>query len=54
MELTPCKLPSLTDTIEVTSWTLYHGSYILERTLWKLPHGTYIIEVTSWNLKHGR
>ena len=45
MELTPWKLPHLTDTMEVTSTNLHLGSYLVELTPWKLPHGTYIMEV---------
>ena len=32
--------------MEVTSWNLYHGSYLVERTTWELPHETYTMEVT--------
>ena len=46
MERTPWKLPSGTYTMEVTSWNVHHGSYLMERTPWKLPHGTYTMEVT--------
>ena len=33
--------------MEVTSWNLHHGSYLVELTPWKMPHGTYIMEVNS-------
>ena len=33
--------------MEVASWNLNHGSYLLERTPWKLPHGPYTMEVAS-------
>ena len=33
--------------MEVTSWNLHHGSYLMELTLVKLPNGTYTIDVTS-------
>ena len=40
--------------MEVTSWNLHHGSYLMELTpQWKLPLETYPMEVTSWNLHHG-
>ena len=32
MELIPWKLPSETYTMEVTSWNLHHGSYLMEPT----------------------
>ena len=47
------KLLHGTTTMEVTSWNLHHGSYLMEHTPWKLLHGTYTMEVTSWNLHHG-
>ena len=46
MDLTPWKLPSRTETMEVTSWNLHQGRYLVELTPWKLPHGTYTMEVT--------
>ena len=46
MQLTPLKIPSLTYTIEVTSWNLHHGSYLIELTPWKLPNATYTMEVS--------
>ena len=46
MEHTPYKLPHGTQTMEVTSWNLHHGSYFKEHSPWKLPHGTYIMQVT--------
>ena len=46
MELTPWKLPSATYTMEVFSWNLHHGRYLMEPTPWKLPNGTYTMEVT--------
>ena len=49
MEPTPCKLPSGTYTMEVTSWNLHNGRYLMDHTPWKLAHGTYTIDVTSWN-----
>ena len=39
--------------MEVTSWAVHHGSYLVEHTQWKLPHSTYTMDVTSWNLHHG-
>ena len=39
--------------MEVTSWNLHNGSYLVERTPWKRPHGTYTIEDPSWNVHHG-
>ena len=47
MELTPLKLPCGTYTMEVTSWNLHHGRYLMELTPWKLPSGTYTMEGTS-------
>ena len=32
--------------MEVTSWNLNHGSYLMELTPLKLPNETYAIEVT--------
>ena len=49
----PCKLPSGTYTIDVISWNLHNGCYIMELTPRKLPHGPYTMEVTSWNIHHG-
>ena len=46
MERTPWKLPHGTETMEVTSLKLHHGSYLVELTPWKLPHSTYTMEVT--------
>ena len=46
MELTVSKLPSVTYTMEVTSWNLHHGSYLMELTPGKLPHRTYTKEIT--------
>ena len=46
MERTPWKLPHGTYIMDVTSYNIHHGSYLMERTLWKLPNGTYIMEVT--------
>ena len=39
--------------MEVPSWNLHHGSYLLELTPWKLPSATYTNEVTYWNLQNG-
>ena len=39
--------------MEVTSWNLHQGNYVVELTPWKLPHETYTMEVTSWNLHQG-
>ena len=39
--------------MEVASWNLQYGTYLVERTPWKLPHGFYSTEVTSWNLCPG-
>ena len=50
MERTPWKLPSGTFTMEVTSWNIHHGSYLVERTPWKGPHGVLTTEATSWNV----
>ena len=47
MERTPWKLPHSTNTMEVTSWNLHQGKYLVEPTPWKLPHGMYTMEVTS-------
>ena len=52
MELTPWKLPDGPYTMEVNSWNIHHGSYLMEPTPWSLPHGPYIMEVNSWNLHH--
>ena len=46
MELTPWKLPDGTNTMQVTSWNLHYGSYLMERTPWKLPSGSNTMEVT--------
>ena len=53
MERTVWKLPNGTYTLEVTSWILHHGSYLVEHTPWKLPSGTYAMKSTSWNLHPG-
>ena len=53
MELAPWKLPIRSYTMEVTSWNLHHGSYLMELTPWRLPSGNYPMEVASWNLHHG-
>ena len=52
MERTPWKLPQVTYTMEVTSWNLQNGSFLIELTPWKLPNGTYTMEVAKWNLHH--
>ena len=52
MELPPVRLPVGTYTMEVTSWNLHNGSYLMELTPLKLPHGTYTMDVTSWNLHY--
>ena len=61
MERTPWKLLHRTFTIQVTSWNLHHGRYLMEptqcklpmeHTPWKLPNGTYTMEVTSWILHY--
>ena len=39
--------------MEVTSWNLHHGSYLVERTPWKLPSLTSAMDVTYWNLHYG-
>ena len=39
--------------MEVTSWNLHNGNYLMEHALSKFPSGTYTIEVTSWNVRHG-
>ena len=36
--------------MELASWNLHHGSYLVELTPWKLPHRTHTMEVTSLNL----
>ena len=46
-------LPHGTYTMEVASWNLHHGSYLVELTPCKLLHGTYTMEVISWSLHHG-
>ena len=60
MERTQWKLLSGANTIQVTSWNLHYGSYLMDTTFlcylmeltsWKLPHGTYTMEVTSWNME---
>ena len=32
--------------MEGTSWSLHHGSYLVEHTPWNLPSGTYTMEVS--------
>ena len=32
--------------MEVTSWNLHHGSYLVELTPWMLPSATYTMEDT--------
>ena len=39
--------------MEVTSWDLHHGRYLMELTPLKLPTGTYTMEGTSWNIHDG-
>ena len=39
--------------MEVASWNLHHGSYLMELTPWKLPSGIDTMD-TSWNVHHGR
>ena len=39
--------------MEVTSWNLHHGRYLIEPTSSKLPSGTYTMKVTLWNLHYG-
>ena len=39
--------------MEVTSWNLPDGSYLMELTRWKLRHGTYAMELTSLYLLDG-
>ena len=51
MELPPVMLLVGTYTMEVTSWNLHNGSYLMERTPLKLPHGSYTMEVTSRNIQ---
>ena len=46
MELTPWKLPHGTYTMEVTSLSVHHKSYLMELTPWKLLSGTYTNEGT--------
>ena len=46
MELTPWTLPHGTYAMEVTVCNFHHGGYLMELTPWKLPHGTYTMEVT--------
>ena len=53
MERTVFKLPNGTYTMEVTSWNLHRGRYLIEHTPWKLPHQTYTMEVASKNIHHG-
>ena len=54
MELTPWKLPSGPYTMEVPSWTVHYGNFLMEHAPWKLPHCTYIMEVSKWNVHNGR
>ena len=53
--------------MEVTSWNVHHGSYLMKHTPWMLPsgtytmegnyrnlhHGSYFMELTPWKLRHG-
>ena len=39
--------------MEVTSWNLHQGKYLVELKPWKLPSGTYTVDFTSWNLQQG-
>ena len=50
MEHTPWQIPYGTYTMEVNSWNLHHGSYLVEPTPWKLLSGTYTMDITTWNL----
>ena len=52
MDHTPCKLPHVTYTLEVSLLNLHHVSYFTDLTPWMLPHGTYIMEVTSRILQY--
>ena len=45
MVVTPWNLPSVTYTMEVTSW-----NFTLEVTSWNLHHGSYLMEHTPWKL----
>ena len=45
VELTPCKLPQGTYTMEFTYRRLRHGSYLMELRPWKILHGTYTMNV---------
>ena len=46
MEHTPSKLAHETYNRVVSSWSLDHGSYLVEGTTWKLPHATYTMKIT--------
>ena len=39
--------------MEVTSWNLHHGSFLMELTPWKLPIGANTMQVTFRNLHYG-
>ena len=39
--------------MDVTSWNLHEGNYLVELTPCKLSHLTYTMEVTSWNVHNG-
>ena len=39
--------------MEVTSWNVHHGSYLMERIPWKITSGNNTMEVALWNLHHG-
>ena len=45
MEPTPWKVPSGTYSMEVTSYKLDDGKYLVKLTPWKLPSGMYTMEV---------
>ena len=39
--------------MEVTSWNLHHGRYLMELIQWKFLQTTFTMESKSWNLHHG-
>ena len=54
MEVTSWNLHQGNYLVELTPWTnLHHGSSLMELKSWKSPSGTYTMEVTSWNLHQG-
>ena len=39
--------------MEIASWNVHNGCYLMEHTPWMLPHATYTMEGISWSLQHG-